>query len=109
MKILTDEKNFYLIYEESKKFYREFYDSSCIVKRYVDFSSFADYQLDECFDFLHIKDFASENFPFYPNIVAIFYVNLRIKKNPLTLYSLVKGSMISLGETYSAWYFWNWA
>ena len=28
----------------------------------------------------------------------MFYVNLRIKKDPLTLFSLAKGTMITLGE-----------
>jgi len=47
---------------------------------------------------LHVKDFASEKIPFYTNLVAMFYADLRIKRNPLTLYSLVKGIVISLGK-----------
>ena len=77
----------------------------CIMKKYVDFSFFADYQLKECFDFLQVKDFASEKIPFYTNMAAMFNATLRIKMNPLTFYSLVKGTMISLGE--ASWYlFW---
>ena len=69
------------------------------MERYVDFDSISDYQLDECFDFIYVKDFANERIMFYPNLVPMFYSNLRIKKDPLTLFSLVKSTMITLGET----------
>jgi len=60
------------------------------VERYVDFDSISDYQLDECFNFIHLRDFACEKIPYFPKLVAMFYANLRIKKDPLTLFSLVK-------------------
>jgi len=65
----------------------------------VDFNSISNYQLDECFDILHLKELASERIPYYPNLVAMFYANLRGRKRPFTLYSLVKGTMITLGKT----------
>ena len=98
-KDLTNEERIFLICEDSKNFYKEFHNGPCIVERYVDFDFIFDYQLDECFDFIHLKDFASENILFYPNLVAMFYANLRIKKDPLKMFSLVKGTMITLGET----------
>jgi len=97
-KNLTIEERIFLIYEDAKIFYKEFHNGPCIVERYVDFNSILDYQLDECFDFIHLKEFTSERIPYYPNLVTMFFANLRIKKNPLILFSLVKRTMIILGE-----------
>ena len=92
------EEQIYLICEESKRFYKEFHNNPCIVERHVDFASISDYQLDECFDFIHLKEFASEKILCFSNLVAKFYTYLRIKKSPLILFSLVKGIMITLGN-----------
>ena len=79
-------------------FYKEFHNGPCIVERYVDFNSISDYQHDKCFNFIHLRGFACEKILYFSNLVAMFYANLRIKKDPLTLFSLVKGTMITLGE-----------
>ena len=79
-------------------FYKGFNNGPCIMERYVDFDSILDYQLDECFNFIHLRDFACEKISYFLNLVAMFYTNLRINKDPLTLFSLVNGTMITLNE-----------
>ena len=90
LKNLTEEEQIYLICDDSKGFYKEFYNGPCIIERYVDFTSIPDYLLDECFDFIHLKELVSERILFYSNLIAMFYANLRIRMNPLTLYSLAE-------------------
>ena len=98
-KELTNEERVYLICEDAKLFYKEFHNGPYIVKRYADFNSISDYQLDECFNFIHLREFACEKILYFPNLEAMFfYANMRIKKDPLTVFSLVKGTMITLGE-----------
>jgi len=60
-KDLTNKERIFLVYEDAKMFYKEFHNGPCIVERYVDFNSILDYQL-ECFDFIHLKEFACEKF-----------------------------------------------
>ena len=79
-------------------FYKEFHNGPCIMERYVDFNYISDHQLDECFDFIHLREFACEKFFYFPNLVAMFYANQRIKKDPLSMFSLVKGTMITLSK-----------
>ena len=52
-KDLSNEERIFLICKDSKMFYEEFHNGLCIVERYIDFNSISDYQLDECFDFIH--------------------------------------------------------
>ena len=97
-KDLTNEERIYLICEDAKLFYKEFHNGPCIVERYIDFDYISDYQLDKCFNFIHLRYFACEKTSYFPNLVAMFYANLRIKKDPLTLFSLFKRTMITLNE-----------
>jgi len=97
-KDLSNEERIFLICEDAKIFYKEFHNGPYIMERYVDFNSISDYQLDEYFNFIHLNEFVCEKISYFPNLVAMFYANLRIKKDSLTLFSLVKGTMITLGE-----------
>ena len=96
-KELSNEERIYLICEDAKLFYKKLHNGPCVVERSVNFESISD-QLDECFNLIHQGDFACEKILYFPNLVAMFYANLRIKKDPLTLFSLAKGTMITLSE-----------
>ena len=65
----------------------------------MDLTSISNYLLDQCFDFIHLKELVSERILFYANLVAMFYANLQIRMSPLTLYSLVRETIITLDET----------
>ena len=82
-KNLSNVERIFLICEDAKIFYKEFHNGPYFVERYVDFNSISDYQLDECFNFIHLKGFACERIPYYQNLVAMFYTNLTVKKDPL--------------------------